>query len=138
MGFNSLKGAMAIAARGMDAQAFRMRVVSENLSNADTHGYQRKQIAFQTELDAASTATSRALGSGVSVKSVTLDRTPSELAYDPGHPLADERGFVALSNVNMMLELADAQEASRSYEANLSTFRQATQMYSGLLNLLRK
>jgi len=58
--------------------------------------------------------------------------------FEPNHPLADGAGYVEMSNVDMMIELADAREAGRSYEANLSTFKQATQMYSSLLSLLRR
>ncbi|NNC37712.1 MAG: flagellar basal body rod protein FlgC [Acidimicrobiales bacterium] len=132
MSFNPIKSAMHAASSGMNAQSFRMRVVSENLSNADTHGYQRKQISFKNELDRISGQNS------VQIKNVTLDRSLGEQLYDPAHPLSDADGYVVMSNVDMMLELADAREAGRSYEANLSTFRQAAQMYSSLIGLLRR
>lgn len=128
---SSISKAMFSASRGMSAQAFRLRVSSENLSNSDTHGYQRKLVSFKNEFD----ATTRKLG--VAVSDVTLDRTPGEVLFEPAHPLADETGYVTLSNVNMMIEIADAREAGRSYEANLTTFKQATQMYSSLIALLR-
>ena len=132
MSLNPIKSAMTAASSGMNAQAFRMRVVSENLSNADTHGYQRKQISFQNEVDQLTGENK------VQIKNVTLDNSPGDRLYDPTHPLADPEGYVVMSNVDMMLELADAREAGRSYEANLSTFRQAAQMYSSLIGLLRR
>jgi len=132
MGHNSISKAMSAASSGMNAQAFRLRVVSENLSNADTHGYQRKLVTFDNEMNNLKGT------SGVHIDDVVLDRSQGEILFDPAHPLADEQGYVALSNVDMMIELADAREAGRSYEANLSTFKQAAQMYSGLIDLLRR
>jgi len=132
MGSNSISNAMSAASSGMNAQSFRLRVVSENLSNADTHGYQRKLVTFDNLVSSLDKQ------GGVRVDDVTLDRSPGELLFDPAHPLADPQGYVALSNVDMMIELADAREAGRSYEANLSTFKQAAQMYSSLIDLLRR
>ncbi len=132
MGPNSISKAMAAASQGMGAQAYRLQVVSENLSNADTHGYKRKLITFENELNRVSGATT------LSVGDVTLDDTMGEMLFEPNHPLADGEGYVSMSNVDMMIELADAREAGRSYDANLSTFKQATQMYSSLLSLLRR
>lgn len=132
MGPNSLSKAMAAASSGMNSQAFRLRVVSENLSNADTHGYQRKMVTFKNELDAVTGQV------GVQVSDVTLDRSIGDVVFDPDHPLANNQGYVSMSNVDMMVELADAREAGRTYEANLSTFKQATQMYSSLLDMLRR
>ena len=132
MVFNALKSAMSSASQGMQAQSFRLRIASENLSNADTNGYRRKQVSFQNIMNAQAGTESLTIGN------VTLDPRAGEQQYDPTHPLADAKGYVTLSNVDMMLELADAREASRSYEANLTTFNQARSMYSGLLDLLRR
>lgn len=129
---NSIASAMASASQGMNAQAFRLRIVSENLSNADTHGYHRKQVSFKNEFDGASGDTRLVIGD------VTLDQKLGDRLFDPSHPLADDQGFVLMSNVDMMIELSDAREASRSYEANLTTFSQARKMYNGLLDLIRR
>lgn len=129
---NALKGAMSAASSGMGAQAFRIRIVSENISNADTHGYQRKLISFRSMVDAVSGQQNLSIGD------VTLDRKPGKQVYDPAHPFANQEGYVTFSNVEMMIELADAREASRSYEANLTTFQQARQMYGSLIDLLRR
>lgn len=128
---NSISKSISAAAGGMNVQSFRLRVASENLSNADTHGYQRKLITFGQELDKLNDV------NRVSIDKVMLDNSQGEQLFDPQHPLANGEGFVELSNVDMMIELADAREAGRSYEANLSTFKQANQMYRSLIDLLR-
>ena len=69
---------------------------------------------------------------------VSLSGAPLEEKYDPSNPLADETGYVGMSNVNLVMEMADAREANRSYEANLASFRQAREMYSSLLDLLKR
>lgn len=132
MANNLIASSMSSASQGMRAQSFRLRIVSENLSNADTHGYKRKLVSFQNQFDAKS-------GNDVlSIGNVSLDQSIGERLFDPAHPLADTQGYVNMSNVDMMIELSDAREASRSYEANLTTFNQARKMYSGLLDLIRR
>lgn len=129
---NPFSKAMGAAAGGMNAQGFRLRIVSENVANVDTPGYQRKQVSFNNVFDAASGATR------VAVNRVSLDPSPLDERYDPTHPMANEAGYVETSNVNLMMEMADSREASRTYEANLATFQQARQMYASLLELLRR
>ena len=129
---NSFMKSMSAAASGMRAQGFRMRVVSENIANNDTPGYHRKLVSFDNEFN-------RQTGvNGVNVNKLSLDRSPLEKTYNPAHPMADESGNVEMSNVNLMVELADSREANRSYEANLAMFQQARRMYSGLLNILNR
>ncbi|WP_417250316.1 flagellar basal body rod protein FlgC [Celeribacter sp.] len=123
---------LSLSASGMKAQANRLRHVSENIANADTPGYHRKIVAFEQEL-----LNGRATGA-VKTGPVELDQSPLSPVFDPGHPLADERGFYDGSNVDLMFEVADAREAQRSYEANLKVFDQARQMSSSLLDLLRR
>ena len=129
---HDLKRAMASAASGMSAQSLRLRLVGENVANADTPGYRRKTIAFETAVDHASGARL------VSPGDVRLDRSAPREVYEPGHPLADERGVVTYSNVEPVIELADSREAGRSYEANLKIFDQARRMYGSMLDLLRR
>jgi flagellar basal-body rod protein FlgC len=129
---NSFLKAMGAAASGMNAQGFRLRVVSENVANSDTPGYRRKTMSFDNAYDAALDA------ARVEPGHISLDQAPLEEKYDPANPMADEAGYVKLSNVNLMMEMADAREANRSYEANLATFQQARQMYSSLLELLKR
>ncbi len=123
---------MKIAASGMRAQSYRLRLVGENVANADTPGYHRKTVSFVNEFD-------RAAGiARVRPGRVTLDQTAPRESYEPGHPLADSRGLVTLSNVNPLIEIADAREAQRSYQANLSIFDQARRMHSATLDLIRR
>lgn len=125
---NDLTTSLALAASGMEAQASRLRHVSENIANADTPGYHRKTISFDQEME-----TGR-----VEAGPVRLDRSELPRVYDPGHPLADETGHYDGSNVDLVIEIADAREAQRSYEANLRLFDQARQMTQSLFDLLRR
>lgn len=121
-----------LSASGMKAQANRLRHVSENIANADTPGYHRKTVAFEQVVEAG-----RKTGA-VETGPVTLDSKALTRIFDPGHPLAGEDGYYDGSNVDLMIEVADAREAQRSYEANLKMFDQARQMSSSLLDLLRR
>ncbi|MCV2875855.1 flagellar basal body rod protein FlgC [Rhodobacteraceae bacterium XHP0102] len=125
-------GALSIAASGMRVQNQRLQYVSENIANSDTPGYQRKLTTF--EPDRGPDRPNGAVRTG----DVILDRTEATRIYAPGHPLADESGYYNGSNVNLVVELADAREAQRSYEANLRMFEQLRQMSSQLNELLRK
>ncbi|MDX8352868.1 flagellar basal body rod protein FlgC [Cognatiyoonia sp. IB215182] len=123
--------AMSVATSGMKAQANRLRHVSENIANSDTPGYQRKVVAFEEMV-------ARGIRTGeVTTGPVRLDQTELTRIYDPANPLADETGHYDGSNVNLLLEIADAREAQRSYEANLKMFDQVRQMSSALMDLLR-
>ncbi|MBT9244840.1 flagellar basal body rod protein FlgC [Gemmobacter fulvus] len=123
-----LRTSLSLAASGMEAQAARLRHVSENIANADTPGYQRKTISFHAAMD----------GAAVQAGPVRLDRSALVRIYDPGHPLADDSGHYDGSNVDLVIEMADAREAQRSYEANLRMFDQARQMTQSLFDLLRR
>lgn len=121
-------GTFSVAGTGMDAQSRRLRVIAENMANADTPGYRRKQLSFEEA----------AQQGGVAVRGVTLDEAPLVRIHDPSHPLADAEGYRDGSNVSLVVEVADAREAQRSYEANLRLFDQARQMSSALLDLLKR
>ena len=124
--------AMKIAASGMRAQSHRLRIVGENVANVDTPGYKRKTLSFREEVD-RQTGVAR-----VHPGRVSLDHRAPRESYEPGHPLANAKGMVTLSNVNPLIELADAREAQRSYQANLSIFDQARRMRASMLDLLRR
>jgi len=128
---NDFANALSVSASGLKAQGQRLRHVAENIANADTPGYRSKTISFEAEhgMDASGR---------VSTGPVRLDRGELSQIYDPAHPLADATGHYDGSNVNLMIEMADAREAQRSYEANLKMFDQARQMSSGLMDLLRR
>lgn len=119
---------LGYAASGMAAQAARLRHVSENISNADTPGYHRKLVSFHEDIDTGE----------VTPGPVVLDQSQLEQVYDPGNPLADATGHYDGSNVDLVVEVADAREAQRSYEANLKIFDQARQMTQSLFDLLRR
>jgi flagellar basal-body rod protein FlgC len=133
-----LRAATQIAGSGLEAQSVRLRVVSENLANAQSTGatpgaapYQRKTVTFASEFD-------RLLGAAnVEVRSIGVDDSPFVVEHDPGNPAADKDGNVKLPNVNVLIEMADMREASRTYEANLQMVKQARSMATMMLDLLR-
>ena len=128
---SDLLSTMASSVSGMAVQSARLRISSENIANADTPGYRRKLVSFE-EMALADG------GNGVKTGRVQLDQTALEQVYDPSHPMANENGYYDSSNVNLMIEIADAREAQRSYEANLRMFDQSRQMTSSVLELLRR
>jgi flagellar basal-body rod protein FlgC len=133
-----LKLSSKIAASGLEAQSMRMRVVSENMANAQSTGntpgadpYARKVLSFEGEMD-------RDAGVNfVKVDSIETDTQAFRLEHNPGHPAADERGYVKMPNVNVLVEMADMREAGRAYDANLQTIKQAREMISMTIDLLR-
>lgn len=135
---DALSTALKVAASGLGAQSERLRIVSENLANAQSTGetpgsdpYQRKTITFAAELDRASG------GSFVDVTSISRDLTDYPMEFQPGHEAADENGYVKMPNVNVLIEMADMREANRSYEANLQVIKQARDLISLTIDLMR-
>lgn len=124
--------AVQLAASGMRAQSERLRHISENIANVDTPGYRRKTVAFQEQVDFG-----RQTGA-VKAGPTRLDRSALPEIYDPAHPMAGDDGYYLGSNVDLVVEIADAKEAGRSYEANLRVFEQSRQMGSALLDLIRR
>ncbi|MBJ3763175.1 flagellar basal body rod protein FlgC [Maribius pontilimi] len=123
-----LLGSLAVSSSGMQAQAQRLRHVSENIANADTPGYRRKTIPFKTALEHG----------GVRTGDPSLSKAELPQIHDPSHPMADGAGNYQGSNVDLIVEIADSREAQRSYEANLKAFDMAHKMNQGLLELLRR
>ena len=129
---------MAIAASGLRAQAGRMRVISENIANADStptkpgsDPYRRKLPTFVSEFN-------RELG----VQTVMMGRTATDksdfrLKYEPGHPAADGNGNVKYPNVNSLVELTDMREAQRSYEANVNLVTATRRMIQRTIDILK-
>ena len=133
-----LSATFRISSTGLSAQAERMRIISENLANAQSTGatpgsdpYRRKTIVFAEEMDRAAGA------SLVKVKNIGTDNAPFTVEYDPSNPAADENGQVKLPNVNTLIELADMRETNRSYEANLKVMTQTRSMVLRTIDLLR-
>ena len=129
---------MAIAASGLRAQAGRMRIISENIANADStpsspgaEPYRRKIPSFETEMD-------RTLGvSLVELGKPTTDNSDFRLKYEPGHPAADKNGNVRYPNVNPLLEMTDMREAQRSYEANINVITATRRMLQRTIDILK-
>lgn len=127
---NPLKSTLQQAVSGMELQSRRMGVTAENISNADTPGYKRKILMVEQGQQTS--------GEQFLASRVQLDQTEAQREFDPEHPMADGDGYVTLSNVSIVTELADMREANRSYEANLNSFQQARSMYRSLLDILRR
>jgi flagellar basal-body rod protein FlgC len=135
---DALQAALKIAGSGMEVQSTRLRVISENVANAQSTGttpgsnpYVRKTISFENEMDRASGVQT------VRVKNIGVDDQPFKLELDPGNPAADAKGFVKMPNVNLLVELADMREANRSYEANLQVVKQSGDLTSMTIGLLK-
>ncbi|MBV9346645.1 MAG: flagellar basal body rod protein FlgC [Pseudolabrys sp.] len=129
---------MAIAASGLRAQAGRMRVIAENIANADStpakagaDPYRRKIMTFRSELDRDLEARTVALGK------VRTDSTDFRLKYEPGHPAADATGNVKYPNVNPLVEMTDMREAQRSYEANINIIGATRRMIQRTIDILK-
>lgn len=133
-----LSKAMMISAAGMKVQGTRMRVIAENIANSSSVAtspnedpYRRKVMTFTNELD-------KTLGvTRVKVKKVTFDQSDFGLRYEPGHPGADENGYVKTPNVNGLVEAMDMKQSQRSYEANLNSIEVSKNMMMRTIDLLR-
>ena len=124
--------AVQISASALRAQGVRLRHISENIANADTPGYRRKLVSFEPDRDFG-----RDTGA-VQASRTRHDRRELPQVFDPGHPMANGDGYYLGSNVDVVVEVADAREASRSYEANLKMFEQSREMSAQLLDLIRR
>ncbi|TMV67407.1 flagellar basal body rod protein FlgC [Thioclava sp. BHET1] len=132
-----LNSVATIAASGMRAQAERLRVVSENVANADSTGsspgsdpYRRKTISFGEMVEDNG-------DTGVKVTEVGHDQSDFVLKYDPGNPAANSEGFVKMPNVNPIIEMSNMREASRSYQANINMLDTGLKMQQQMIDLLK-
>lgn len=136
---SELFSAMSISASGMKAQTTRIRVIAENLANADTAAekpgdtpYTRQTITFKNVLDRQMN------GQKVEVGQIGHDtKHPYPIKYMPDHPGADENGYVKMPNVDALIEMMDMREAQRSYEANLGLIEQSRSMVMRTIDILR-
>lgn len=133
-----LTTSLKVAATGLGAQSERLRVVSENLANAQSTAktsaedpYTRKTISFSAQLDRESGV------AYVNTTRISTDPSNFPVEYLPGHEAADDKGYVKMPNVNMLIEMADMREANRSYEANLQVIKQARELISMTIDLMR-
>lgn len=133
-----LNSSVSVSASGLRAQSMRMRVIAENLANADsvaqTPGgdpYRRKVTVFEPTTDRATGA------QGVEISSVEEDKSDFRRVYRPGNPAADQEGYVLLPNVSSLIEVADMKAAQRAYEANLGAIEAARSMTMRTVDLLK-
>jgi len=134
---NKADQTMAVAASAMKAQQARMRIIAENIANADSTGktagadpYRRQTPVFTAApIDGAT---------GVKLAQVMPDTTDFTMEYDPSHPAADANGYVKRPNVNPLIETMDMREAQRAYEANLNVIETARAMTEKTLDILQK
>ncbi len=129
---------LSIAASGLKAQAGRMKVITENIANADSlptrrgeSPYRRKLPSFERRFDAELSAETVKLGK------VARDKAAFPTKFEPGHPAADNNGYVQIPNVNSLIETVDLREAQRSYEANLNVVSATRRMLQRTLEILR-
>jgi flagellar basal-body rod protein FlgC len=135
---DNLAATFTVAGSGIFAQSQRIRVASENLANAESTGaspganpYTRKVISFASELDEASGANL------VRVGDTELDSSPYRIERMPGHPAADQNGNVKLPNINMLVELSDIREGTRTYDANVQVIKEAQNLVMMTIDLLK-
>ena len=135
---NDFLRSMGIAASGLRAQAGRIRVISENIANADSTAqsagadpYRRKVPTFSSALDRTLDAKVVALGK------VATDQSAFRIRYEPNNPAADAAGNVKYPNVNSMVEMTDMRDAQRSYEANLNIISATRRMIQRTLDILK-
>jgi flagellar basal-body rod protein FlgC len=129
---------LRIAATGLHAQTARMRVIAENIANADSAGkapgdepYRRRIPTFESHFD------KDIGGRTVEIGNLAYDSSDFSSRYEPGHPAADASGYVQYPNVNTLVESMDMREAQRTYEANLNVVTVTRQMLGRTLDLLR-
>ena len=130
---------IAIAASGLRAQAGRMRVISENIANADSTAQQRRAPipSGARSRPSAPRWTARSTRRCVGLGRVRTDQSDFRLKYEPGHPAADANGNVKYPNVNPLIEMTDMREAQRSYEANINVIGATRRMIQRTLDILK-
>jgi flagellar basal-body rod protein FlgC len=129
---------LTIAASGLRAQVGRMRIISENIANADSVAqapggdpYRRRIVTFSSELD-------RSLGANVvKMGPVETDKSDFQVKHEPGNPAADASGDVKYPNVNSLVELTDLRDAQRSYEANLNVISATRRMLQRTIDIIK-
>ncbi|MDF2612695.1 MAG: flgC [Clostridia bacterium] len=142
----SFFGSMDTSASGLTAQRLRLDVISQNIANANTTRtpeggpYRRKAVLFESVQNKESFNSilnkyTASENNGVRVSKIVEDNKPFPIIYDPTHPDADEKGYVQMPNVNMVEEMVNMISASRSYEANVTTFNAMKAMVSKALEI---
>ncbi len=127
-----------IAASGMKVQAERLKVIAQNMANAESvstekggEPYRRQVVSFQNYVDATTGAEM------VRVDKIVKDMSQFEKKYAPNHPSADALGYISLPNVNPLVEMMDMKEAQRAYDANMNMLKTAREMNASVLDILK-
>ena len=128
---------MAVAASAMKAQQARMRIIAENIANADSTGKTKGADPYRRQTPVFSSANIDG-ATGVRLAEVVPDNSAFTMDYDPSHPAADANGYVKKSNVDPLIETMDMREAQRAYEANLNVIETARAMTEKTLDILQK
>lgn len=129
---------LKLAASGLHAQSSRMRVIAENIANSDSAAKVAGEDPFRRRIPTFEAIFDREMGAfNVEVGNLTYDMSDFEQRYQPGHPAADESGYVLYPNIDPLIEMADMREAQRTYEANLNVVTSTRQMFGTTLDILR-
>ena len=129
--------AMAVAASALRAQQQRMRVIAENIANADSTAATPGADPYRKQTPVFATKVLPGGVKGVSLTRIDVDQSPFRKEYDPGNPAADAQGFVKMPNIEPMVETLDMREAQRAYDANISVIETARNMDQRTLDLLK-
>src|ERR1700749_3823622 len=130
---------MTVAASGMRTQSERMKVIAENIANANSTSPVPGGDPYRRKISTINTAFDRELGANlVEAGSPITDKSEFHSQYDPGNPNADKQGYVKLPNVDALVEIMDMREAQRSYEADLTVMDASKTMLSRTVDLLRR
>lgn len=140
----SIAPGIGISSTGLDAESLRMKVLANNMANAQAYGpdgepYRRREVVFAERLnDAIGSSDPTASLGGVKVQEIVESDAPFKVVYRPGHPYADEEGFVKMPNVNTVEEMVDMMSASRAFQANLAAVKMSKSMANEALDLLKR
>ena len=130
--------AMAVAASALKAQQSRMRVIAENIANANSVSQTKGGDPYRRQVPVFSPEKLGGGAEGVKMTKVQPDQSAFKSEYDPGHPSADANGYVKMPNVDPLIEALDMREAQRAYEANLNVIETARSMQARTLDLLKR
>lgn len=131
-------GVPAIAALALKAQQARMRVIAENIANADSTGVTAGATPYRRQVPVFEPLLLEGGGQSVEMKRIASDGTPFKQEYNPSHPAADPRGYVLLPNVDTLVEALDMKQAQRAYEANLTVIENSDAMEKRTLDILKR
>lgn len=129
---------LMISAAGLKVQSGRMRVIAENIANADSAARTPNEDPYRRKIPTVRSSFDRELGAEmVRLGKIEPDRSEFGVRFEPGHPAADDKGYVRYPNVSTLIESVDMREAQRTYEANLNVVSSTRQMLQKTLDILR-